>query len=95
MQSRPRHRRSARDVSQGSATRWLSAVMTVGVLTVVSYLPWLGWDQQKTRVPGTTHFEGRTRRGRSFELALTHTAFAVGLTIMRMPLIACVTIWSR
>jgi hypothetical protein len=39
-------------------------VCLVALMTVVLYMVWLGWDQDKYRVPGTNRIEARTRRGR-------------------------------
>ncbi len=36
----------------------LSVVLGSGAFTVVAYLVWLAWDQERTQIPGTSDWEG-------------------------------------
>lgn len=64
----------------------------VAVLTVVGYLAWLGWDQHKDRIPGTSNFEGPYQPWQVLGLAVTLAAIAVAVAWRDMAAVAIVTI---
>jgi len=67
-------------------------VCLVALMTVVLYMVWLGWDQDKYRVPGTNRIEGPYETWQVVGLVLTLAALAVVVTYPRMGLIAAVVI---
>ncbi len=53
------------------ATHVLGSAAVVAALTALANLGWLGWDQQKYRVPGTNRIEGPYQSWQVIGLALT------------------------
>lgn len=64
----------------------------VAAFTALCYLAWLGWDQKKTRVPGTTSLEGPYEPWQVIGLAVTLAALAVLVAYQRMAVLAGVVI---
>ncbi len=60
--------------------RSLVAAVMVAAVTVLSYLGWLGWDQKRHRVPGTSNIEGPYETWQVFGLAATLTVLAIVVT---------------
>ena len=61
-------------MGKSSKSRSLGWLALVTLLCAASYLAWLGWDQEKTRVPGTFEFEGPYEPWQVVGLAFTLAA---------------------
>jgi hypothetical protein len=75
-----------------AASRTLVVVAALVALTVASYLAWLGWDQKKTRVPGTFDLEGPYEPWQVIGLAVTLAVVAVVVTLRYTASLAIVVI---
>lgn len=53
--------------------------MTAGT-TLVAYLGWLAWDQRKTRIPGSSTFEGPYEPWQVIGLGVTLVVLAAAVT---------------
>ena len=55
------------------------SAVTAGA-TLVAYLGWLGWDQRKTRIPGTSDLEGPYEAWQVIGLGVTLVGLAAAVT---------------
>jgi len=66
-------------------------IVTAGV-TLVAFLGWLAWDQQKTRIPGTSNLDGPYDPWQVIGLGVTLVLLAAALTWIGRGWIAVVVI---